>query len=627
MEAEVPAVEGYAVQRLLGRGRHGPTWLAEASDGGLVALREIECYSALAAQRIHDDPELRRVATVMAGMTHSSLARNLEVLAVGTRVYVAEQFVELPTLAQIIAQDGPLPVHEAWALVCQVLSALEFGHLRGLLHLDVRPTNVHIDRPQRHAVLTDFGHMRLLLGLRPDLTLTDLADEHHAPEVHLGGEPTPAAEVFSVGTLLHVLITDCLLDRPDLRRLEAGGRFAFLELERQEARDPEEMLAKVGEQWPSVVSVLRRALESDAGRRYQRAGRMQNALAAAYRADAFGGEYVERDAPGGEGLASARAQRDRAAEEERRPVRVEGGVEFCDHCGRPLPPGRRICARCGTPRARRAPAISLPPQRREPTGYFQRQGDRLLGEGRYQEAADAYRMAARRAPGDVTAQHDLADLALLTGNHAEAERAYRAVLRVDPEDLAARHELARALMGGGRHREAVYELRKVLAADPPDALRLSALTQLGAAYAGLGRHGEARQAWEQVLAEEPGNAHVHFCVGLSWLAQRDDARAVRSLRQALRADPNYQEAREMLRRVNERLRRRAEGGYGRDGYPHDFPLPPMFELLRLAFEGGRALLARHEADRLSDSLGPPPGTTPGRSIPIEEGDAEEERDE
>ncbi len=631
MAPRPPRVEGYASERLLETERSGNTWEATAADGTVVVLREIECGSPSAAMRIDDDPEVRRVATVMVGMSHSGIAETLEVFACDTSVLIAQVAPEQPTLEALLAQQSALPVREAWAIACQLLIALEFGHLRGLLHLGLRPSSVHYDGEQQHALLTGFGHTQLALMLRPDIALTDLADEYAAPEIHLGAAPTPAAEVFSVGTLLHQMLTGLLPDRPDLRRPEAGGRFSFLEVGREEAvRDSEEILRELAEPWPALVSVLMHSLEPDPARRYQRAPRMQSALASAYRADAYDGEYVERNAPGA-AVEEKLAERESDFEAERRPRRVEGGIEFCDRCGRPLTPGSRVCQSCGTPASRRGPAVTLPPQRREPTTYFQRQGDRLLAEERFEDAEEAYRMAARRAPDDPQAQRDLGDLALINGHYEEAERAYREVLRADPEDLETRHELGRALAGRGRHRQAIYELRKVLASDPPDALRLSALTHLGASLAARGQHREARAAWGEVIEEDPGNAHVHYCIALSWLSERNDARAAVALRETLRADPDFGEAREQLRRVNQRLKYRAAAPPGLFDDDDSGPrLPIALELFRFAVNGGRTLLRRRRGDDEAEDADEPEDLhddrLPDRNIPVEDGDVPEDDD-
>ncbi|MEA3404069.1 MAG: tetratricopeptide repeat protein [Armatimonadota bacterium] len=624
------AIGDFTVRRLLGTGRHGRTWLAVGPDGRQAALREIECHGTPEADAVRTDPALKRLTRVMSGISHTGIAENLDVLRLGTRVYVAEEYVELPPLVQVLAQEGTLPVEEAWAIGCQILSALEFGHLRGLLHLDVRPDNVHYDRRFRQVVLTDFGHMQLLLGLRTGLTLASIADEYHPPEVHAGAEPAITSEIFSVGATIHELLTGVLPDRPDLEPPQ-GGRFTFLEVERQAARrTPQELLEAVAQQAPGIVAVVRKALDAEPGKRYQRAGQMQGALARAWRADAQGERYVE------ESLVEEAAKPEAVAEEaERAPGggwRAEGGVQFCEQCGRPIRPGSRVCQRCGTPRTRRGRVVSLPPQRREPQTYFQRHGDRLLVEERFAEAEEAYRMAAQRAPDDAEVQRDLADALAINGKYAEAAAAYRRVLRDRPDDLEVRHELGRVLVADGRDREGAYELRKVLEAAPSEEMRRSAVIHLGAALAGQRRYGQARKLWLEVLEEEPRNARVAYLVATSYLGEHNEPAAQHYLQMALRADPDYGQARRALREVRLRLDRGAHRPVS-----SQYTRPPTDSsgtgFLADALRGASVLLGLGEPeneDRRQDAIGIDEflrGDLPGRSIPIEDDEDEEQEGE
>ncbi len=569
-------IGAYEIERQLGTGRHGRTFLAHLPTGEKAALREIACDSLATAQRITTNLDLKRLATVIAGLSHVGLANTLDIFGVGKRVYVAQEFLDTPSLASLLDKGGPLPVEEVWRIGCQLLTALEFGHLRGLLHLDLRPENVHYDREQQHAVLTDFGHMQLLLELRPQLALAQVADRHHAPEIHEGYEPTPASEVYSIGVILYQLLTGHLPSAPHLAEETAsGGRFQFLEVGRgaAQAELEKDWLEQIAGQWPGVVSVVRRALAPTTAHRYQRASRMHEALAQAHRADAQGLTFTEE-------------RQVVVAEEPRREapkkaVRVEGGVRFCEKCGRPIPPGSKVCVSCGSPRPRRA-AIKLAPQRREPESYFQRHADHLLVEGKYEQAEEAYRMAAQRRPDDPVAQRDLADVLVVNRKFAEAEQAYRSVLRSHPDDLEARHELGRVLVNQGKGREAVHQFKKVLAGEPDEVLRLSALTQLGAAHASCGDYGSARGVWKQVLQEDPSNARVHFCVASSYLAENNEVRARRHLREALRADPDYGDARNALRQLDQRAEAEYTRQEFRDGMGPTLWLVPGFWRLGLA---------------------------------------------
>ena len=612
MPALPEAIGNYEIERLLGTGRHGRTYLGRLPTGEAAALREIACRDLAAAQRLTADPDLKRLATVIAGISHVGIANRLEVFALGKRVYVAEEFLETPSLLAVLDEGGPLPAEEVWAIGCQILTALQFGHLRGLLHLDLRAENVHYDRPQRHAVLTDFGHMQLLLEMRPRLALADVAEELQAPEIARGALPTPATEVYSVGVMLYQVLTGQLPPPPQVDSSDrGGGRFDFLEVGGVGAGGVarKEPLETIVEHWPGVVAVVRGALAVSPEDRYQRASRMHNALAQAYRDDVQGVEFrepgewvVEEDEEQTGGSAPTGA------------VRVEGGVQFCEQCGKPIPPGAKVCLSCGSPRPRKA-AVSLPPQRREPQSYFQRHADKLLSEGKYEQAEKAYRMAAQRHPKDPVAQRDLGDILAINRRFSNAETAYRQVLRSDPGDLEARHELGRVLLSQGKGREAAQQFRRVLAGDPTDELRLSALTQLGAAHAEMGDHEAARTAWEEVLQEDPRNARVHYCIATSFLAQGHEGQARGHLDDAIKADPDYGEARHALRNLDQRARRDVGWRAADDGWvaPPFAGISLTAMMLDDALRGVGSLLGR---DRW--------GGRAARRIPVEELDDEKE---
>jgi len=259
--------------------------------------------------------------------------------------------------------------------------------------------------------------------------------------------------------------------------------------------------------------------------------------------------------------------------------------------------------------------VSLPPQRREPQSYFQRHADKLLSEGKYEQAEKAYRMAAQRHPKDPVAQRDLGDILAINRRFSNAEIAYRQVLRSDPGDLEARHELGRVLLSQGKGREAAQQFRRVLAGDPTDELRLSALTQLGAAHAEMGDHEAARTAWEEVLQEDPRNARVHYCIATSFLAQGHEGQARGHLDDAIKADPDYGEARHALRNLDQRARRDVGWRAADDGWvaPPFAGISLTAMMLDDALRGVGSLLGR---DRW--------GGRAARRIPVEELDDEKE---
>jgi len=75
------------------------------------------------------------------------------------------EFVEGKTLDQLLAKTGPLPLPRIQRIVTQVVDALEHAHQRGMIHRDIKPTNIMVDEQQDdHVTLMDFGLVRAATG-------------------------------------------------------------------------------------------------------------------------------------------------------------------------------------------------------------------------------------------------------------------------------------------------------------------------------------------------------------------------------------------------------------------------------------------------------------------------------
>jgi YVTN family beta-propeller protein len=218
-------LHGYRLDALVGRGGMGVVY--RAHDPRLkrdVALK-------LLASELAEDGAFRerflRESELAAGLEHPNVVPIHDVGEVEAQLFVVMRLVEEGDLKALLAREGTLEARQALALVSQVASALDAAHERGLVHRDVKPSNVLVDG-RGHAYLSDFGLSRRLsdqaAGFDAGLSLGTPA--YVAPEQIEGKEIDGRADQYSLACVLY----ECLAgERPFPRSSEAAVLFAHLE--------------------------------------------------------------------------------------------------------------------------------------------------------------------------------------------------------------------------------------------------------------------------------------------------------------------------------------------------------------------------------------------------------------
>jgi serine/threonine protein kinase len=198
-EDQPPAgVPGYHIQRKIGEGRYGSVWMArELNTGKLVAIK-------FYAQRRGVDWSLLGREVEKLAVLYTS--RNIVgLLAVGwdhDPPYYVMEFLGSGSLADRLAQ-GPLPVPEAVRITTGIAQALVHAHGSGILHCDLKPANILLDRDGEPR-LCDFGQSRLVDERSSALgTLYYMAPE----QADLKAVPDARWDVYGLGALLYHMLT------------------------------------------------------------------------------------------------------------------------------------------------------------------------------------------------------------------------------------------------------------------------------------------------------------------------------------------------------------------------------------------------------------------------------------
>lgn len=199
--------DDFRIVRTAGRGASAVVYEAEdVRDGRRVALKMLSHRLARdrAAMDWFDDE-----AELLAGLDHPAIARCHGTFdAYGTRFLVFD-FVDGPTVADLIARVRPVPEAAVRAIAGTVAAALAYVHERGVVHGDVKPANVMLSRTGR-VRLTDFGIASSVTGddaARPETVRVHGTPRYMAPEMFVGAPPSPATDLYALGCLLWELAT------------------------------------------------------------------------------------------------------------------------------------------------------------------------------------------------------------------------------------------------------------------------------------------------------------------------------------------------------------------------------------------------------------------------------------
>jgi hypothetical protein len=184
----------------------GAVWLAEDEIlGRHVALKRI---GLLPGGSTPDLERAEREARLAAQLSHPHVVAVFNLLVdPETQVHwLVMEHVDGTNLSQLVRDEGPLAPDDAAPLLGQVADALVAAHAVGIVHRDVKPSNILVDR-RRRAMLADFGIARTQAD--PALTQTGLltgSPAYLAPEVAAGERGDESADVWSLGaTVFHVL--------------------------------------------------------------------------------------------------------------------------------------------------------------------------------------------------------------------------------------------------------------------------------------------------------------------------------------------------------------------------------------------------------------------------------------
>jgi serine/threonine protein kinase len=195
--------ERYLVLRKLGSGGMADVYLAEDQELGrrvaIKVLNDRHANDELFVERF------RREAKNAASLSHPNIVSIYDRGETQGTYYIAMEYLDGRSLKELIVRDT-LPVEQAVSYTRQILSALAFAHKHGIVHRDIKPHNVLVDRDGRLKV-TDFGIARTGASQMTEAGAIIGTAQYLSPEQARGAPVDQRSDIYSLGVVLHELLT------------------------------------------------------------------------------------------------------------------------------------------------------------------------------------------------------------------------------------------------------------------------------------------------------------------------------------------------------------------------------------------------------------------------------------
>jgi serine/threonine-protein kinase len=272
----------YRIESLLGEGGMGSVYKAYDRElDRLVAIkiiRPVLVADPTAAQRFKQELLLG------SRVSHKHILRIHDLGEANGLKFISMAYVDGDDLHRVLRRSGRLPVDRAIALGRQIADALAAAHAEGVVHRDLKPQNILIDRSGA-AYVSDFGLAKMLEGPAANVTRSGEllgTPRYMAPEQVEGGGVDHRVDLYAFGLILYEMVTGSVPFRGDSAIQE------LLERVRGKAPDPRTVNADTP---GPLADIILRCLERNPAARYQTADEIVAAL------DAIGAPRTSRHSP------------------------------------------------------------------------------------------------------------------------------------------------------------------------------------------------------------------------------------------------------------------------------------------------------------------------------------------
>jgi serine/threonine-protein kinase len=197
----------YEVLSEIGQGAMGIVYKAkDPLIDRVVAIKTINLALALDEKEEYEE-RFYQEAKAAGRLNHPNIVTIYDVGRSGDVAYIAMEFLQGRELRDIMNEFGLLPVDQVLDIIAQVAQGLAYAHENGIVHRDVKPSNIMVIR-DGHAKITDFGIARMASSaVRTQTGMVLGSPKYMSPEQVMGKALDQRSDVFSLGVMLYEMLT------------------------------------------------------------------------------------------------------------------------------------------------------------------------------------------------------------------------------------------------------------------------------------------------------------------------------------------------------------------------------------------------------------------------------------